>query len=75
MFLKVVHGSNPEATESAGLSCGRFKEVHPHTHTQPPTHARTHARTHTHLIRVGKPRTATSTFTQLLSSDLTAQKV
>ena len=40
-------------------------------------HARTHAHTHTHthsLLGTGKPRTATLTFTQLLSSDLTAQK-
>ena len=44
-----------------------------YTHTR--THARTHARTHTHsLLGTRKPRTATSTFTQLLSSDLTAQK-
>ena len=47
---------------------------HAHNHAQPRTHTHTHTHTHTSLLGTGKPRTATSTFTQLLSSDLTAQK-
>ena len=47
--------------------------THRDTETQTRMHARTHAHTHIHthsLLGTGKPRTATSTFTQLLSSDL-----
>ena len=56
-IVKDVQGSNSKATESSGLSFGRYKEVpHIDTHTQnvartqthTRTHVRTNARTHTH---------------------------
>ena len=58
----------------ASRAAGSRRYTHTLIHNHARTHARTHAHTHTHsLLGTGKPRTATSTFTQLLSSDLTAQ--